>query len=245
MSLLDALDVLGPKLDRYERAQNVQDLLADYRRVNENLAKRAAASARVRKRLQALAGNEFVVILPNSPAQADRLATVLTPILTNFRQDADSVCDPAPERWKELEDAEDQLSQHVKVLYDRAVQLLKGEALPLFYDLLATAQDFPGDSLARVKTIDADLAELLPESPTEKAATLKRARALKEERDGLLEKLRKTVPAEMRELLQKIRGGTATLADLTPKRLEWMQHKGLAAGFRIDSITLVEPGRPA
>lgn len=242
MSLLDALDALGPKLDRYERAQNVQDLLADYGRVNDNLAKRAAASCRARKRLRALEDNEFVVILPNSPAPAGNLARALTPILTAFRQDTDSVCDARPERWQELEDAEDQLSQHVEILYNRAVQLLNGQALPLFYDLLATAQDFPGDSLARVKAIDAELAKLLPESPTEKAATLKRARELKAERDGLLEKLEEAVPDEMRELLENIRAGTATLADLTPKRLGWMQQKGLALGFRI-SIKLAEPGR--
>jgi hypothetical protein len=241
MSLLKNIIAARKKLNEYTAAQTASDRTANHKRVAVNLKNWSDKLATVRLQCEVLKAAEAPVASP------DNAPKLLTELATRFWKahdsDPDSVLTITPDEWSKLPEYTKQISDAATERYTQLLSDLRGAPLPTLYTLLESGSGFPRTELARVREIDGILASL-PKEPPADATKLTEARDLKKERDKLMDQLEKVVPDNVRGLLVKIEARTATLADVLPDELKWLQDKRLAPGFTINlaTATLVPPG---
>ena len=241
MSLLKNIIAARQKLNEYTAAQTASDRTAKHKRVAAELKRRGDSLAAVRRQCEVL---EQVGAPVASPDDAPML---LTNLATGFREahdlNPDNVLTITSDEWSKLPEYTKKISDAATERYTQLLSDLRGAPLPTLYTLLESGSGFPRTKLTRVREIDGILASL-PKEPPADATKLTEARDLKKERDKLMAQLEKVVPDNVRGLLEKIEARTATLADVLPDELKWLQDKRLAPGFTINlaTATLVPPG---
>jgi hypothetical protein len=236
-------------LDRAATAQNASDRAAGYERLingppgSPGVKAWAGEVARVRRQCETLRTVSAPVAA--QPAM-NQLAEAVKALL--MKADADPDGDPLLEvaggDWAKLPSTTGQLRKAAEERYAALWGTLTGNPLPPLFALLAGAKGFPKKKLDRVRAIDSELA-LLPAVPPEKPDDLRAAQAVQRERVTLVGELEAAVPEQVRGLLARIAAGTATLADLQPAELGWIQNQGLAAGFAVHHAAATPPAPAA
>ena len=216
MSLLATFSRLEQKLDRHARVIDIEQRRGEYRQVLEEILTRNESLQKVLKQVQLfresdLPMEELQPLLQDLVQQASQLER-------DWQTNPDLLLQDHS-RWERLRELEEILDSVMESIYEQVHQSWQGEALPAFYAALTRYTPLK-PLVDRIHSIDADLPRLLPESLPSEANKLRRAKALKAERDQARKELEQAIALPLRELFAKITRGEATLGDLTPELLQ-------------------------
>lgn len=242
MSLLKSLSAARKKLLDYAVAQGAADRVAGYERLAKNLKLSGDLLKAARLQCEALRDAGAWVAAPGDSPK--KLTDTVAAVLARLNAVTDAVPEVTPDEWRALDDSTNSIREAARARYAKLLDELRADPLPVIYTLLEAAAGFPKLRLTRVREIDAILAAL-PEAPPNKAKTLTEAAAIKKERDGLMADLAAAVPEKVRGLLTKVAERTATLADLSPDELKWLQDQKLAVGFVVTNAAAPALAAPA
>jgi molecular chaperone GrpE (heat shock protein) len=247
MSLLDELKKISRRLDYFGKANRVADLIASYDRLRnppkgEGLSRRRRATTIMRQCVEAAVSEAGYAVPRRETTDAvKRLNASLAEIIEDCKDDMDRILNQPGDRWQSLSDGSRDLCQALQFGWTKARPGKQGESVPSIYDVLDQAAHFPHADLQRIRKIDEALAELLTELPPESVANLREAAELKRERDRLLQNIKNAVPDQIRDLVEKIGSGTATLDDLTVENLSWLSREKMASQFQVRFLPREEP----
>lgn len=216
MSFQATFQRLEQKLDRHERVINLEQRRADYRRVQEELIAQEESFRRLLQQVKLFREGELP-LQEVEPLLLD-LAGETNALVEEWRADPVSLLH-RPDRWEHLRELTEMTESILDSVYEQLQAGWQSDALPAFYAPL-TRQTPLKSLVERIQSIDADLPRLLPESIPSEPSKLKRARALKTERDRVRKELEEAIPLELRELYARIARGEATLGEITPRLLE-------------------------
>lgn len=216
MSFQATFQRLGQKLDRHERVVDLEQRRGDYRRVQEELLAQEESFRRLRQQVNLFREGE----LPLGDVE---------PLLQDLGEETrllgeEWAADPVSllrqsDRWERLKELTDMIETILDSVYEQVQTGWQSDALPAFYAPL-TRQTPLKALVERIQSIDADLPRLLPDSIPNESSRLKRARALKTERDRVRKQLEESLPVEVRDLFARIARGEASLSEITPTLLE-------------------------